>query len=121
MWGLLADADRLRVFGALALSPGTAEDVVARTGLASRSVLAALAKLEAGEAVQVLDDVWSVDVRSLVRHAQQAAADVSGYVEEGLPPREAAVLRAFLRDGRLVSIPSVRSKRLIVLDHICKV
>ena len=44
-------------------------------------------------------------MRSLVRHAQQAAADVSGYVEEGLPPREAAVLRAFLRDGRFARQP----------------
>jgi hypothetical protein len=121
VWGLLADADRLRVFGALALSPGTAEDVAARVDLPQRTVLACLAKLEAGDVVRVLDDVWSVDVGSLRRHAADASAAAQGYEEEGLPPREAAVLRAFLRDGRLVSIPSVRSKRLIVLDHVCKV
>lgn len=121
MWGLLADADRLRVFGALALDPGTADSLALRTGLPLRSVLAALTKLEAGDAVRVLDDVWSVDLASLRRHAQAVAASTEGYEEEGLAPREAAVLRAFLRDGRLVSIPSVRSKRLVVLDHICKV
>jgi hypothetical protein len=121
VWGLLADSDRLRVFGALALSPGTADDVAARAGLGLREVLAALAKLEGGEVVRVLDDTWSVDVGSLRRHAREASAVAEGYEEEGLAPREAAVLRAFLRDGRLVSIPSTRSKRLVVLDHICKV
>ena len=119
MWGLLADADRLRVFGALALSPGTAEDVAARVDLPQRTVLACLAKLEAGDVVRVLDDVWSVDVASLRRHAADSAPEA--YEEEGLAPRAAAVLRAFLRDGRLVSIPAVRSKRLVVLDHVCKV
>ena len=119
MWGLLADPDRLRVFGALALQPGTPDEVVAATGLSLRTVLSALAKLEGGEVVRVVDDVWSVDVGSLRRHAQADSSEV--YEEEGLGPREAAVLRAFLRDGRLVSIPSVRSKRLVVLDHVCKV
>jgi len=119
MWGLLADPDRLRVFGALALAPGSADAVVETTGLPLRTVLACLAKLEAGDVVRVLDDVWSVDLGALRRNAASSAPEV--YEEEGLAPRHAAVLRAFLRDGRLVSIPSVRSKRLVVLDHVCKV
>lgn len=119
MWGLLADPDRLRVFGAVALQRGTADAVAATTGLPLRTVLAALAKLEGGEALRVVDDVWSVDLRSLRRHAQEDSPEA--YEEEGLGAREAAVLRAFLRDGRLVSIPSARSKRLVVLDHVCKV
>lgn len=119
MWGLLADPERLRVFGALALGSDTAEGVAETTGLAVRTVLGCLAKLEAGEVVRVLDDVWSVDSGSLRRHAAATAPEL--YAEEGLEPRAAAVLRAFLREGRLVSIPSVRSKRLVVLDHICKV
>lgn len=121
MWGLLADPDRLRVFGALALDPGTSEDLVDRTGLPARAVLSALAKLEAGGAVRLRDDIWTVDVGSLRRHAQEAAVASEGYEEEGLEPRTAAVLRAFLRDGRLASIPSHRSKRLVVLDHVAKV
>jgi hypothetical protein len=119
VWGLLADADRLRVFGALALAPGTADDLGTRLDLPVRTVLACLTKLEAGDAVRLVGDVWSVDVASLRRHA--AADAPEAYTEEGLAPRAAAVLRAFLRDGRLVSIPSVRSKRLVVLDHVCKV
>jgi hypothetical protein len=30
------------------------------------------------------------------------------------------VLDAFVRDGRLVSIPTARAKRLIVLDHLAQ-
>jgi hypothetical protein len=36
-------------------------------------------------------------------------------------PAEDAVLSAFLRDGRLTSIPAQRSKRLVVLDHLARV
>src|SRR5699024_2651585 len=36
-------------------------------------------------------------------------------------PAEDAVLSAFLRNGRLVSIPAQRSKRLVVLDHLVRV
>ena len=31
------------------------------------------------------------------------------------------MLRAFLRDGRLVRIPAARGKRLVVLDHVSRV
>jgi DNA-binding transcriptional ArsR family regulator len=32
--------------------------------------------------------------------------------------REDAVLRRFVRDGRLLSVPAARAKRLVVLDHL---
>jgi len=57
----------------------------------------------------------------IAAEARRTAKAVDGYEEEGLPPRQAAVLRAFLVDGRLASIPTTRSKRLVVLDHIAKV
>ena len=34
------------------------------------------------------------------------------------PDAVARILRAFVRDGRLVSIPTVHSKRLVVLDWL---
>ena len=36
-------------------------------------------------------------------------------------PTEASVLRAFLRDGRIVSIPAQASKRRVVLEHVATV
>ena len=35
-------------------------------------------------------------------------------------PESAKVLRAFVRDGRLTSIPTARSKRLVVLDVLAQ-
>lgn len=121
MWGLLADDERLRVFGALAPGSCRVEELCDRTGLPVRVVLAALSKLEAGEAVRNDGDLWSVDRASIVRHAREASAAAAPYEEEGLAPRQAAVLRAFLRDGRLTGIPSTRSKRRVILDHVARV
>jgi hypothetical protein len=39
-------------------------------------------------------------------------------VESGMGEEADRVLGAFLRDGKLVSIPAVRSKRLVVLDFL---
>jgi hypothetical protein len=36
------------------------------------------------------------------------------------PPEQAAVLRAFFRNGRLVRVPAQRSKRLVVLDRLAR-
>jgi hypothetical protein len=36
-------------------------------------------------------------------------------------PAEDAVLSAFVRDGRLVSIPAQQSKRRVVLEHLVRV
>jgi hypothetical protein len=33
---------------------------------------------------------------------------------------EAAVLRTFMRDGRITGLPAKRSRRLVLLDHIAQ-
>jgi hypothetical protein len=46
--------------------------------------------------------------------------------DDGLPGRatdtseQPAVLRNFMRDGRIVAMPAKRSKRLILLDHVAQ-
>jgi hypothetical protein len=35
------------------------------------------------------------------------------------PPRD-AVLRTFMRDGRIVTMPAKRSRRLVLLDHVAQ-
>ena len=64
---------------------------------------------------------WQVRRDVIAAEARRTSKTFEPYDEEGLPPRQASVLRAFLRDGPLVSIPTVRSKRLVVLDHVAKV
>jgi len=37
-----------------------------------------------------------------------------------LPTSEEAVLRNFVRDGRIVSMPAKRSRRLVLLNHVAQ-
>src|SRR6476469_10186188 len=121
LWGLLADEDRLRVFSALALGARSVPDIADHTGMDPRTVVKALQRLESGGVVGSDGPQWELRRDVIAAEARRTSKTFEPYDEEGLPPREASVLRAFLRDGRLVSIPSVRSKRLVVLDHVAKV
>jgi hypothetical protein len=118
--GLLADDDRRRVFAALVLGASDADAV--RT-------LAALDARAAGKALQRLTDAGLVlrsDDGTL--HLLAEAFAVATRAEAALEPRStehadetedrARVLRAFVHDGRLVSIPAVHAKRVIVLDWL---
>jgi len=115
--GLLAEPQRLRVLAALVLGARTADEVVERAGLDARTVLAALARLEQGGLVGA-DPVagWFVREERFQEAARAARPTPAGPDDE--PNR---VLRAFMRDGRLTSIPSARSKRRVVLDHVVRV
>jgi hypothetical protein len=121
LWGLLADEDRLRVFAALALGARTVPDLAEQAGIDPRNVVKALQRLESGGVVAGSGAEWELRREVIASEARRTSTTFEPYDEEGLPPRQASVLRAFLREGRLASIPSVRSKRLVVLDHVAKV
>ena len=120
MWGLLADEDRRRVFAALVLGAETLEELGARTGLALPAVWRALRRLHREGVVDAEADRWRVQADVIARRAREAAPEPED-VGEDVAPKDAAVLRAFLRDGRLTSIPTARSKRRVVLDHVARV
>lgn len=121
LWGLLADEDRLRVFSAMALGARTVPDLADAAQLDPRLVVKALQRLESGGVITGDGTEWELRRDVIAAEARSTAKTFEPYDEEGLPPRQAAVLRAFLREGRLLSIPSARSKRLVVLDHVAKV
>ena len=116
--GHLAHPDRRRVLAALILGASTAEEVKRTTGLGTRAVVTALTRL--ADADLVLHDeegqYWLVEeaFRQAVIDAQAAPAQAAEH--EGVSADKARVLRAFVRDGRLVSIPAQHAKRLVVLD-----
>jgi hypothetical protein len=114
---LLAEPERLKTYAAVALGAETPSDVAATSGLGARDVVRALATL--------------VDRGLLVEQNGKLSADLTVFktaVRDNLVPAEQvrldpdaerdAVLRAFIADGRLVSIPTARSKRRIVLEHL---
>jgi hypothetical protein len=121
LWGLLADEDRLRVFAALALGARSVPDIADHAGMDPRNVVKALQRLESGGVVGSAGPEWELRREVIAAEARRTSKTFEPYDGEGLPPRQVSVLRAFLREGRLASIPSVRSKRLVVLDHIAKV
>ncbi|GAC1442310.1 MAG: DUF2087 domain-containing protein [Mycobacteriales bacterium] len=121
LWGMLADEDRLRVFAALSLGARTISEVADRSGVEARLAVKALKRLVSGGVVAWVENDYEIRRDVIATEARRTARTVEVYEEVGLAPRQAAVLRSFLVDGRLASIPSARSKRLVVLDHIAKV
>lgn len=120
--GLLADDERLRVVAALVLGARATDEIVDRTGLPSRRVLAALTRLEAAELVR-RDDAgsWSFDIAKLKEIAREGRPREEPDDVGEVDAVTASVLRTFLRGGRLTQIPMHAGKRRIVLDHICRV
>ncbi len=116
--GLLAEPARLRVVAALALGARTPADVAKASGLGPREVAAALRRLEAGGLVSSTGGELRLH-EELFREAARAQAPARPPEDHGVAdPTVAAVLRAFLRDGRLVQIPAAAGKRRVVLEHI---
>ncbi|WBB81660.1 DUF2087 domain-containing protein [Micromonospora sp. WMMD882] len=109
---LLAEPDRMRALGAVALGARTPDEVAAATGLSPRVVAAALHRLgEQGLMTAGGGDDLRVDYDTLreAARALPAAAEPST-VEPGLRP--------FLRGDRLVSVPAQQSRRRAVLTYV---
>lgn len=113
--GLLAEEARLRVAAAVVLGATDLPGIMAATGLAGRDVAVALDRLQRGGLV--LDGPGGR--LHLAREQLQLAARAPA-AQEPAPGGEAAdpVLRSFVRDRQLVSIPAARSKRLVVLEWL---
>ena len=113
--GLLADDARRRVIAALVLGASTVDGVVDVSGLAMRDAHHALARLVASGLVLQRDGVLV-----LVEAAFGAAArDAAPQIEPASNPEE-KVLRTFVADGRIASIPTQRSKRRILLELLAQ-
>jgi hypothetical protein len=119
--GLLADPARLRVVAALALGAETIEDVADASGLPLKDV--ALAARRLARAGLVRRDGHALTLRTEEFGAAARAAAEAAPPPEPLSsdPAEDAVLSAFVRNGRLVSIPAQLSKRRVVLEHLVRV
>jgi hypothetical protein len=121
---LLAQPDRLRVCAALALGASTRPEVAAATGLSERQLDKALARLLASGLVARDDQT----LRLLTQHFADASRATASVSEEDAPlgadlPKDSTavkVLRTFVRNGRLTSIPAARSKRLVLLDWLAQ-
>jgi hypothetical protein len=115
--GLLAEPDRLRVVAALALGASTREQVRTASGLDQRGLHKALARLEGSGLIEADGDAVMLRWEQVKKAARVAAHREPEDHGTGSTEVE-AVLRRFLRDGRVVQLPMGRGKRLMVLDHV---
>ena len=132
--GLLADDDRLRTVAALVLGsgPASASEVATAAGLDIRRAAKALTRLagaglvdQAGDSYALRPERFREALDSLGRSEETADTPHSGRGPDArglhLPPpgtQAARILKIFVRDGRLVQIPAVHSKRIVVLDWL---
>ena len=119
--GHLAHPDRRRVLAALILGASTTNDVKQMTGLGTRAVVTALTRLVDSDLLLHDEDgrYWLVE-ESFRQAVIDAQAAPQADEHTGVPADAARVLRAFVRDGRLKSIPAQRSKRLVILDMLAQ-
>ncbi len=119
--GLLAEPDRLRVVSALALGASTIVDIKDMTGLEARTVEKALARLiQGGLVVRDRDGSSRLVTEELLVAARRAATTRKLNEERQGPAYTSEVLRRFFRGGRLHSIPTTKSKRMVLLDHLAQ-
>jgi hypothetical protein len=120
--GLLADSDRRRAIAALVLGATTLDDVRRTAGLDLRAASRALQRLiDAGLVERGTDGTLHLLEAAFAMAARAEAARVPRTDEHAGQPQDVArVLRAFVRDGRLTSIPTTRAKRLVVLDWLAQ-
>lgn len=120
---LLVAGDRLPVVAALVLGAQTIDDIAERADVLPRDVLRVLTRLESAGLVSVDGVRWTLHVdvlREVVTGHRWPAADHAPSDITDTPAEQAAVLRAFFRNGRLVRVPAQRTKRLVVLDKLAR-
>jgi len=119
--GLLAEPDRLQAFAAVVLGAGTPTEVAQRAGLPPREAVRCVRRLAEGGLLDTGTDGRLTAVAGAFKDAvRESRPEPPG--EPLDPDRDrAAVLRVFVRDGRLVTIPVPRAKRRVVLEHIVTV
>jgi hypothetical protein len=116
--GLLADEDRRRVVAALVLGAASADDVADRAGLSVDRVARALGRLVDGGLVGSGEGGLAVDGAAFQRAARAARPPSRRGEHDDEPDTRRKVLQAFVRDGKITSVPSARAKRLVVLDWL---
>jgi DNA-binding transcriptional ArsR family regulator len=119
----LADEVRLRVLAAVVLGSATVEEVASVVGVDLRRVRRAVERLiSAGLLARNDAGDLMVTLARLHQSARLASRlrPLNPPPDVGAGPEQAAVLRSFLVDGRLVSIPAARGKRRMVLDYLAQ-
>jgi hypothetical protein len=117
--GLLANADRRRVFAALVLGSSTYAALAEATGLDPKVVTMCLERMEsAGFVTRDGDHIVLID-EQITAEARARPTPTPGIAVDGDAERQ-TVIRTFFRDGRLTHIPMQHKKRLVIFDVLAQ-
>ncbi|HET6214412.1 MAG TPA: DUF2087 domain-containing protein [Micromonosporaceae bacterium] len=116
--GLLAEPERLAAYAAVVLGAATPTEVAQRCGLPARDVVSALRRLEQGGLVGTVEGKLVAHVTVFKEAIREYGVPPTGAEPLDADKSKAAVLRAFIRDGRLIQLPVAHTKLRIVLEHI---
>ena len=106
--GLLAEPDRRAVAAAMILGASTLDDITVTSGVDDKAVVDALARLQGGGLVEQDGDRWYLLGEAFKTAARAGAAE------------DRSEVHGSLVDGRLVRMPTKRTKRLDLLDHLAQ-
>ncbi|HET9667191.1 MAG TPA: DUF2087 domain-containing protein [Desertimonas sp.] len=119
--GALADADRRRMFAAIELGAATLLDAAKASGLPDHRAAKALARLvDSGVIIGDRDGGLRVDGAALAKAARVALTRPPSDEHAAEPPERRKVLEAFVREGRITSMPTAPAKREVVLDWLAR-
>lgn len=119
--GMLSTEERLRVFAAVVLGARSSEEIRERAALPAKEALKALTQLERESLVERAASGWKPRVdtmREAVATSTETDKDEDYSTADAF---EAAVFRAFMRNGRFISMPAQHSKRRVLLEHCARV
>jgi hypothetical protein len=123
----MADPARLRILGSLAGSPMTRDALAEAVGQPAPALVRPLEQLIAAELVEArpakggarfalrADRIGAIGRRLAALDRGSDRADDELAALEGIPREDAKVLRGYLEDGRLATIPAQHAKREVVL------
>ncbi|NNE95353.1 MAG: DUF2087 domain-containing protein [Acidimicrobiales bacterium] len=117
--GLLAEPERMRIVASLALDgPQAAASIADRSGVELRAVVDGLDRMCTAGLVEDLggEFVLLEAAFKLAARQEAPAAPPTSFPDE--PGDRRRILDQCLKDGRLVHMPTKRSKRLVLLEEL---
>ena len=118
--GALADDLRRRVFAAVQLGAATLDAVASAAGVTSAQAGKALGKLAEVGVVAATGGSLTVPPGVFQQAAREALARPARAEHDDQPAEARRVLDHFVVGGRLESIPTARTKRLVVLNWLAQ-
>ena len=117
--GLLAEPERMRIVASLVLDgPQAAASIADRSGLDLRAVVDGLDRLCGAGLVEDVDGEFVLLEAAFKMAARDGAPATPATSFPDEPTERRRILDQCLKDGRLVHMPTKRSKRLVLLEEL---